>query len=151
MVCNLQVDYLLKYAKTHTITTKTGLIRILILIEYLNITCYFSLVVFCVPRHRLVYCQSYMLAINDSFISVMVAACLFVIKLRILKPLDINKRVSLSVNALALFFLLDFSGFSTTTTSLFAIISFTRHSRFTAVDIFFCFSNFVRASTHVNR
>ena len=63
---------------------------------------------------------------------------------------NINKRVSLSVNALALFFLLDFSGFSTATTSLFTIISSTRHSRFTVDMVFFCFSNFVRASTHVN-
>ena len=64
---------------------------------------------------------------------------------------NINKRVSLSVNSLALFFLPDFSGFSTTTISLITIISSTRHSRFT-VDMFcfFCFSNFVRASTHVN-
>ena len=63
---------------------------------------------------------------------------------------DINKRVSLSINALALLFLLDFSGFSTTTTSLFTIISSTRHSRFTVDMVFLCFSNFVRASTHVN-
>ena len=35
-------------------------------------------------------------------------------------------------------------------TSLFTIISSTRHSRFTVDMVFLCFSNFVRASTYVN-